>query len=107
MVSDPTPRTAETTRTVPPTIGRYTIVRGIGHGGMGTLFLARDPKIGNRQVVIKILREGFVTADSRERFAREANAAGALNHLNIVTIFDVGEVDDMPFIAMEYVEGQT
>jgi serine/threonine-protein kinase len=74
---------------------------------MGTLFLARDPKIGNRQVVIKVLREGFDTAEARERFQREANAAGALHHTNIVTIFDVGDTEGAPFIAMEFVDGET
>src|SRR4051812_7652539 len=101
------PDATSTTRITPPTIGRYEIVQPIGHGGMGTLFLASDPKIGNRQVVIKVLREGFDTAESRERFQREANAAGALHHVNIVTIFDVGDTDGAPFIAMEYVQGET
>ena len=93
MSPDPNPDELPTIRTEPPTIGRYEIVHSIGQGGMGSLFLARDPKIGNRSVVIKVLREEFDTPESRERFAREANAAGALHHINIVTIFDVGDVD--------------
>lgn len=74
---------------------------------MGSIYLARDPKIGNRQVVLKVLREGFDNPEMRERFAREANAAGGLRHVNIVTIFDVGEYEGQPFIAMEYIKGTT
>ena len=74
---------------------------------MGSIYLARDPKIGNRLVVLKVLREGFDNPEMRERLAREANAAGALRHPNIVTIFDVGEYDGQPFIAMEYINGET
>jgi hypothetical protein len=93
--------------TRPDTIGRYKIVESIGGGGMGTLYLARDPKIANRQVVIKLLREGFDNPELRERFAREADAAGGLRHANVVTIFDVGEFDGQPFIAMDYIQGET
>ncbi len=93
--------------TVPPAVvGRYHIERLIAHGGMGSVYLARDPAI-DRQVVIKLLKEGFDDAAVRERFAREARSAGRLQHPNIVTVFDVGEHEDRPFIAMEYVQGQT
>ena len=79
--------------TEPPAIvGRYHVERLIAHGGMGSLYLARDPAI-DRQVVIKLLQEGFDDAAARERFAREARAAGRLHHPNIVTVFDVGEHD--------------
>jgi len=91
----------------PATIGRYQILQSVGSGGMGSLYLARDPKIGNRRVVIKLLREGFDNPELRERFAREADAAGGLHHINVVTIFDVGEFDGQPFIAMEYIQGET
>ncbi len=90
----------------PDTVGRYLIERLIAHGGMGSVYLARDPAI-DRLVVIKLLRAGFDDDASRERFAREARAAGRLHHPNIVTVFDVGEHDDRPFIAMEYVPGET
>ena len=90
----PTPPTQKT-------IGRYKIVNRIGHGGMGSLFLAHDPAI-DRMVAIKVLREGLDNAELRERFGREARAAGRLRHPNIVTIFDVGEDEGQPFIAMEY-----
>jgi serine/threonine protein kinase len=88
------------------TVGRYHVERLIAHGGMGSLYLARDPAI-NRLVVIKFLKAGFDDAAARERFAREARAAGRLQHPNIVTVFDVGEHDARPFIAMEYVSGET
>ena len=91
---------------VPDAIGDYKILEEIGHGGMGTLYRARDPKIG-RDVAIKLLREGLDDKDMRERFAREARSAGRLKHGNIVTIFELGEHNDMPFIAMEYVQGET
>ena len=93
--------------TEPPAIvGRYHVERFIAHGGMGSLYLARDPAI-DRLVVIKLLREGFDDPATRERFAREARAAGRLQHPNIVTVFDVGEHDARPYIAMEYVAGET
>lgn len=87
-------------------IGRYQILDKIGEGGMGSLHLARDPAI-DRLVAIKLLRRGFDTEAVRERFAREARAAGRLRHPNIVTIFDVGEHDGDPFIAMEFLAGET
>ena len=88
-------------------IGRYEVLKPLGQGGMGSIYLACDPNIGNRAVVIKLLRHGFDDREMRERFASEAHAAGALHHPNIVTIFDVGEYEGQPFIAMEYIKGQT
>jgi serine/threonine protein kinase len=92
---------------VPHTIGRYEILGSIGSGGMGTLLRARDPKIGGRTVAIKLLKEGIDNDEIRRRFMQEANAAGVLEHENIVRIFDVGEQDGEPFIAMEYIDGET
>jgi serine/threonine-protein kinase len=74
---------------------------------MGTLLRARDPKIGGRTVAIKLLKEGIDNDEIRRRFMQEANAAGVLEHENIVRIFDVGEQDGEPFIAMEYIDGET
>jgi len=91
---------------VPKNIARYQVLNHLESGGMGTVFLARDPAI-DRLVAIKLLREGFDNAELRERFMREARSAGRLRHINIVTIFDVGEHENQPFIAMEYVEGET
>ena len=89
---------------LPSFIGRYRILKLLGHGGMGTVYLGRDPAI-NRPVVIKATR---VNDDAfRKRFLREARATGGLNHKSIVTIFDAGEHDGEPFIVMEYVEGRT
>lgn len=89
----------------PPTrIGRYEVLEPIGRGGMGSLYLALDPLL-DRQIAIKLLRDD--DDELRERFAREARAAARLRHPNIVTIFDVGEHDGQPFIAMEYIQGQT
>jgi serine/threonine protein kinase len=73
---------------------------------MGSLYLAKDPKIG-RLVAIKLVRQEFDSPDARQRFAREAQSAGTLRHTNIVTIFDVDEHDGLPFIAMEYIDGET
>ena len=87
-------------------IGRYQVLEKIGEGGMGSLFLARDPAI-DRLLAIKLLRRGLDTDALRERFAREARAAGRLRHPHIVTVFDVGEHDGDPFIAMEFLAGET
>ncbi|MDD5563878.1 MAG: protein kinase [Thermoanaerobaculaceae bacterium] len=87
-------------------IGRFEVLGVLGAGGMGSLWRARDPKLG-REVAIKLVAERF--SDSREhqlRFEQEARAASALNHPNIITIYDVGEHDGFPYIAMELIEGQ-
>ena len=93
-------------KTISGVIGRFEIQRPLGGGGMGVLYLAHDPVI-ERLVAIKLLREGLDSADVRERFSREARSAGRLHHPNIVTIFDVGEHAGEPFIAMEYINGDT
>jgi serine/threonine-protein kinase len=90
----------------PASIGRYQVLNQLGRGGMGAVYLARDPAIG-RLVAIKLLQGNFDDAELRERFLREARSSGRLSHVNIVTIFDVGEHDGCPFIAMEYVEGES
>ena len=87
-------------------IGRHEIVRLLGQGGMGSVYLARDPVIG-RSVAIKLISQGLDDPRARERVAREAKAAGHLHHPNIVTVFDVGEHDGQLFIAMEYVRGES
>ena len=90
---------------LPSAIGRYEIKAFIARGGMGTLYLASDPVL-QRQVAIKLLREAD-NDELRARFTREARAAANLRHRNIVTIFDVGDHDGQPFMAMEYIHGQT
>jgi serine/threonine-protein kinase len=92
-----------------PTLGRYEIVRELGQGAMGTVYLGRDPKI-NREVAIKTLAYSGVDESElpmiKERFFREAEAAGRLNHPGIVTIFDVGEEHDLAYLAMEFLGGE-
>ncbi|MDQ7011343.1 MAG: serine/threonine-protein kinase [Mariprofundaceae bacterium] len=92
-----------------PTLGRYEIVKELGKGAMGTVYLGRDPKI-NRQVAIKTMAlsqefEADELEGVKERFFREAETAGRLNHPNIVTIFDAGEEHDLAYIAMEFLSG--
>jgi len=91
------------------TLGRYRIERELGRGAMGAVYLGRDPKIG-RQVAIKTMalsREfaGDELVEARERFFREAETAGRLQHPDIVTIFDAGEDKELAYIAMEYLKG--
>jgi formylglycine-generating enzyme required for sulfatase activity/tetratricopeptide (TPR) repeat protein/predicted Ser/Thr protein kinase len=86
------------------TIGRYQVVSRLGEGGMGTLYLVWDPVL-ERQIAIKLLRGD--DDDLRKRFAREARSVARLRHPNIVTIYDVGDHEGQPFIAMEYIQGQT
>ena len=89
------------------TISHYQVRSLLGAGGMGEVYLAGDPRL-DRTVALKILPgELAVDADRMQRFTREAKAASALNHPNAATIYDVGESDGIPFIAMEHVEGET
>ncbi len=85
-------------------IGRYDIVKKLGRGGTGIVFLARDPYI-KRNVAIKVAQTA--TDKSRERFLVEAQSAGQFNHPNIVSVYDVGLQDNFCYIAMEYIEGNT
>ena len=91
---------------LPEQVGRYKIERFLGQGGMGRLYLAVDPVIG-RQLAIKLIREEVADANLRARFLQEARAAGGLKHPNVVTVFDAGDHEGHPFIAMEYVSGDT
>jgi len=90
----------------PRNIARYVVMEHLATEGMGSVYLARDPVV-DRLVAIKLLKEGFDSAELRERFMREARSAGRLQHANIVAIFDVGEHEKQPFIVMEYIEGET
>ena len=91
-----------------PEFGRYKIEAELGRGAMGVVYLGRDPKI-NRQVAIKTLDYSQFTKSEvnnvKNRFFREAQAAGRLSHSNIVTVYDMGEEQDFAFIAMDYVSG--
>lgn len=97
----------ENQQPMPDTIGRFNLIEEIGEGAMSIVYKAFDPEI-NRTLAIKLLR-GEVATDPeyRYRFLQEAKAAGKLTHPNIVTIFDVGEVEQGPYIAMEFLEGRT
>lgn len=88
-------------------LGPYEVLSALGRGGMGEVYLARDVRLG-RQVVLKLLPHlGAADEEATARFLREARAAAALNHPNIVTVYDVGEDATCHFIAMELVRGRT
>ena len=90
-------------------VGRYEIVGELGRGAMGLVYRAVDPNIG-RTVALKTMRldvHGMDHDEMLRRFRYEAKAAGAMNHANIVTVYDADEVDGLFYIAMEYLEGQT
>lgn len=93
-----------------PMLGRYQVDKELGKGAMGVVYLGKDPKIG-RVVAIKTMAlsqefAGEELTDARERFFREAETAGRLQHQNIVTIFDAGEEHDLAYIAMEFLKGR-
>lgn len=93
--------------TSPTSVGRYQVIRRLGAGGMGSVFLARDPDL-DRHVAIKLVKDDLTDdPELRERFSREARSAARLRHPNIVTVFDIGEQDGCPFIAMEFLEGES
>jgi len=93
-----------------PMLGRYQIEKELGKGAMGVVYLGKDPKIG-RVVAIKTMAlaqefEPDELEEVKERFFREAETAGRLNHPNIVTMYDAGEEHDLAFIAMEFLKGK-
>ena len=89
----------------PARIGRYTIERELGAGGMGIVYAAFDPEL-ERRVALEVLSRAN-TADARQRFLREARALAKLHHPNVVTVYEIGTVDGRDYIAMQLVEGIT
>lgn len=92
-------------RRVPPALAsRYEDIRFLGEGGMGTVYRAKDPRLG-RIVAVKLLKSD--NADSWQRFVAEARAQASIQHDNVCHIYDAGEFDGEPFIAMQYIEGES
>ncbi len=88
-------------------LGPYEILGPIGAGGMGEVYRAKDPRLG-RDVAVKVLPASFSQdADRLRRFEQEARAAGALNHPNITSVYDIGSADNAPYIVTELLEGET
>ena len=96
---------------LPQTIGRYQVQGSIGFGAMGAVYKAFDPLI-KRTLAIKTIRLDIPRQSPQyksflDRFYHEARISGTLSHPNIVTLFDIGEEQEIPYLAMEYVEGET
>jgi eukaryotic-like serine/threonine-protein kinase len=109
--TDASPRHSTTQTGSPPTLGRYKVLKELGRGAMGVVYLGKDPTI-HRFVAIKTMRldetdEPEKIQEVKARFFREAESTGRLSHPNIVTIFDAGEEGDLGYIAMELLEGTT
>jgi len=92
----------------PPTVGRYQIIRPLGSGAMGDVYLAQDPNI-DRRIALKTVRlqggEGKMVEERKQRLLREAKAAGRLLHPHVITLFDAGEAEDLLYLAFELVDG--
>jgi eukaryotic-like serine/threonine-protein kinase len=107
LAAEPTKTILVATALAPgSTLGHYTILHSLGAGGMGVVYEAID-QVLHRTVAIKILAPGTIDEDTRLRFLREAQAASALNHPNIVTVYEVGQQSGTDFIVMERISGQT
>src|SRR5215510_12388994 len=105
---DENSRLAEQT---PQTIGRYQVQESVGYGAMGAVYKAFDPLI-KRTLAIKTIRLDIPRQSPQyrtfiDRFYHEARISGTLSHSNIVTLFDIGEEQGVPYLAMEFVDGQT
>ncbi|MFP4474477.1 MAG: protein kinase domain-containing protein [Desulfatibacillaceae bacterium] len=93
-----------------PTLGRYEVMKPLGQGAMGIVYLGQDPHIKRKTAIKTVQFSGDLGADEaaamRDKFFREAESAGTLSHPNIVTIYDAGQEDDLIYIAMEFLEGK-
>src|SRR5262245_16264728 len=88
-------------------LSHYRVIIKLGAGGMGDVYLAEDTKL-DRKVALKILHEAMAIQDgAMQRVVQEAKAASALNHPNIITIHEIGEIGNQHFIASEFIEGET
>ncbi|MCE9574827.1 MAG: protein kinase [Deltaproteobacteria bacterium] len=99
-------RTRRSRRITGRLLGRYVVLQELGKGGMSVVYAAYDPEL-DRRVALKVVRADKMTATHRQRLHREAQALARLSHGNVVTVFDVGDLGDDTFVAMELVDGQT
>ncbi len=105
------PQSTPSSKAHPPSFGKYKVIGELGRGAMGIVYLAKDETI-QREVAVKALHIDPILSDEeqkeiRERFIREARAAGSLSHPNVVVVHDVGEEGRTPYIVMEYLKGAT
>jgi len=108
MPDSPNNTDSPSTNPLPEYIAHYRILRRLGKGGMGEVFLGEDTKQHSRKVALKVLPQELTHSESRlRRFKQEARAILALNHPNILTVFEIGEAADSYYIATEYIEGET
>jgi len=110
MSEDESPPTSKLSGSVPgetpARLDRYRLLRKLGEGGMGEVYVAHDERLG-REVALKRIRQGSRDADSSQRFWREARAAAAVNHPNVCQIFEIGEHEGEPFLTMELLSGES
>ena len=100
-------RPAYPARELPWQFGRYRIIRGLGRGGMGSVYLAEDTELG-RRVALKVAHvEADESLEARERFTRQARAAATLDHPYLCPVYDLGSIDGIRFLTMAYIEGNS